>query len=61
MAKKTGSGGGKRTENPPPRTSRPVERLAGEKLRSGNRAERSLAGSVERHIEPRKRPRKKKP
>jgi hypothetical protein len=51
-------GGGKRTENPPPRTSRPVRHTAGEKLKGGNKAERQLAGSVERHIEPRKPPKK---
>jgi hypothetical protein len=52
MAK--GSGGGRRTENPPPRTSRPVKKEAGQELRGGNKIERSLAGSVMRHIEPRK-------
>ena len=57
MAKSKG-GGGKRTENPPPRTSAPVEHLAGQKLRSGTPAERRLAGSVERHIEPRKPPKR---
>jgi hypothetical protein len=56
MAK--GSGGGRRTENPPPRTSGKVEREAGQKLSSGNKTERSLAGSVMRHIEPRKSPKK---
>jgi len=56
MAQSTKGGGGKRTENPPPRTSPPVRHTAGEKLRTGNPAERRLAGSVERHIEPRKRP-----
>jgi hypothetical protein len=55
-----GSGGGKRTENPPPRTSPPVRREAGQALRGGNPTERSLAGSVERHIEPRKPPGKGK-
>ena len=48
------SGGGKRTENPPPRTSTKVEHTAGQKLGNGSKAERSLAGSVLRHIEPRK-------
>jgi hypothetical protein len=47
------SGGGQRTENPPPRTSLKVESTAGQKLGSGSKAERSLAGSVLRHIEPR--------
>ena len=51
--------GGKRTENPPPRTSKPVRHTAGKKLGSGNKAERQLAGSVERHIEPRKPPTKR--
>lgn len=55
MAK--GTGGGKRTENPPPRTSTRVESEAGKNLRSGNKTTRSLAGSVMRHIEPRKSPR----
>lgn len=55
----TNPSGGKRTENPPPRTSPPVKREAGQELRSGNKTERSLAGSVERHIEPRKPPPKK--
>ncbi|WP_316195575.1 MULTISPECIES: hypothetical protein [unclassified Bradyrhizobium] len=57
MAKK--SGGGKRYENPPPKTSRPVKHLAGEKLEGGTKPERTLAASVERHIEPRRSPRKK--
>jgi hypothetical protein len=52
----TSKGGGKRTENPPPRTSAPVKHLAGEKLKEGTKPERQLAGSVERHIEPRKKP-----
>jgi hypothetical protein len=52
------SGGGKRTENPPPRTSTKVEREAGQKLSSGNKTERSLSGSVMRHIEPRKPPKR---
>ena len=50
------SGGGRRTESPPPRTSSRVEHKAGQKLSSGNKTERSLAGSVLRHIEPRKTP-----
>lgn len=53
-----GRGGGKRTENPPPRTSSKVEREAGQKLSGGNKTERSLAGSVMRHIEPRRPPKK---
>jgi hypothetical protein len=48
----------KRTENPPPKTSKPVKHEAGEALRGGNKTERSLAGSVERHIEPRNKPKK---
>jgi hypothetical protein len=56
VAKKP-SGGGKRTENPPPKTSSKVKKEAGQQLRTGASAvERSLAGSVERHIEPRKKP-----
>jgi hypothetical protein len=58
MAKK--SGGGKRTENPPPRTTRPVSHLAGTRMHSGTKSERTLAASVERHIEPRKPPTKPK-
>ena len=54
MSSKSKGGGGKRYENPPPKTSRPVKRTAGQKLQSGNKAERTLAASVERHIEPRK-------
>jgi hypothetical protein len=53
MAKSSG-GGRPRNENPPPSTSRRVEREAGQKLSTGNKTERSLAGSVLRHIEPRK-------
>ena len=54
------SGGGKRTENPPPKTSPKVEREAGQAMRGAPTArERSLAGSVERHIEPRGAPPKK--
>lgn len=50
---------GKRNENPPPKTSAPVRREAGEALRgSPSPRERSLAGSVERHIEPRRSPKK---
>jgi hypothetical protein len=52
------SGGGKRTENPPPRTSKPIKHLAGEELKGGNKPEKRLAGSVERHIEPRKPPKR---
>jgi len=52
------SSGGKRTENPPPKTSQKVETTAGKKLSSGNKAERTLAASVLRHIEPRKTPKK---
>ena len=47
MAQKP-SGGGKHTENPPPRTSAPVRREAGQGLPSPSPAERSLAGSVRR-------------
>lgn len=54
MAQKPSGGGGKRTETPPPRTSAPVKREAGQGLHSPSKTERSLAGSVERHIEPRK-------
>jgi hypothetical protein len=57
MAQKS-SGGGKRTENPPPKTSPPVKHAAGKALEGGNKTERQLAGSVERHIEPRKPPKK---
>jgi hypothetical protein len=57
MAKSSG-GGRKRTENPPPRTSTKVEREAGQKLSGGNKTERSLAGSVLRHIEPRRTPKR---
>jgi hypothetical protein len=53
MSKSPG-GRGPRNENPPPHTTRRVEREAGQKLSSGNKVERSLAGSVLRHIEPRK-------
>jgi len=42
MAKKS-SGGGKRYESPPPKTSRPIKHTAGQKLSSGNPAERRLA------------------
>ena len=52
------SGGGKHTENPPPKTSPPVKREAGQGLHSSSPTKRSLAGSVERHIEPRKTPKK---
>jgi hypothetical protein len=44
----------KRYENPPPKTSKPVQHLAGKKLEGGKKPERTLAASVERHIEPRK-------
>jgi hypothetical protein len=57
MASKSGHGG-KRTENPPPRTSAPVKHIAGQKLSTGNKPERQLAASVERHIEPRKPPKR---
>jgi len=57
MGKSAGKGGsGKRTESPPPGTSSKVEKTAGNKLSTGNKTERSLAGSVLRHIEPRKKP-----
>jgi len=49
----------RRYENPPPETSKPVKQLAGKKLKGGNKSERKLAASVERHIEPRKSPRRK--
>ncbi len=52
------SKGSKRYENPPPKTSAPVKREAGQALKDGNKTERSLAGSVQRHIEPRKPPKK---
>jgi hypothetical protein len=56
---KGSSGGGKRTENPPPKTSPKVKQEAGKALGGSSSArERSLAGSVERHIEPRKPPKK---
>jgi hypothetical protein len=51
--------GGKRNESPPPKTSSPAKHIAGQKLQSGNKAERTLAASVERHIEPRRPPGKK--
>ena len=54
MAKSSGSGRGPRNESPPPRTSSKVEHEAGQKLGSGNKVEQSLAGSVLRHIEPRR-------
>jgi len=57
MAKTSKSGGGKRYENPPPKTSPKVKKEAGHALEGSRSArERSLAGSVERHIEPRKKP-----
>jgi hypothetical protein len=49
----------KRTENPPPKTSPHVKHTAGKELKGGNKTERELAGSVERHIEPRETPKKK--
>jgi hypothetical protein len=49
---------GKRNENPPPKTSPAVRHTAGKELRGGNATERQLAASVERHIEPRKQPKK---
>jgi hypothetical protein len=53
--KKTAGGGGKRTEDPPPKTSKAVKSEMGEALATSKSArERSLAGSVGRHIEPRK-------
>jgi hypothetical protein len=48
----------KRNENPPPKTSPHVKHTAGKELKEGNKTERELAGSVERHIEPRKTPKK---
>jgi hypothetical protein len=50
----------KRTENPPPKTTRRVEHVAGQKLQTGSKAERTLAASVMRHIEPRRTPPKGK-
>jgi hypothetical protein len=58
MAKPSSGGGGKRPENPPPKTSPAVKKEAGQGLHSPSPTERSLAGSVERHIEPRKPPKK---
>jgi hypothetical protein len=52
------SKGSKRYENPPPKTSAPVKHEAGQALKSGNKTERTLGASVERHIEPRKAPKK---
>jgi len=52
------SKGTKRYEKLPPKTSKPVKHEAGQALKGGNKTERSLAGSVERHIEPRKPPKK---
>jgi hypothetical protein len=47
----------KRVESPPAKTSKKVKAEAGKALKAGPTArERSLAGSVERHIEPRKAP-----
>ena len=56
MTSKGKGDGGKRNESPPPKTSSPVKHIAGQKLQSGNKAERTLAASVERHIEPRRPP-----
>lgn len=59
MPKSKSDGVGKRTENPPPKTSSKVKKEAGKALGTSKLArERSLAGSVQRHIEPRKRPKK---
>lgn len=49
----------KKTENPPPKTSPKVEKLAATKLSTGTKAEKSLAGSVLRHVEPRNNPKGK--
>jgi hypothetical protein len=49
----------KKTESPPPKTSPHVRHTAGKELRQGNKTARELAGSVERHIEPRETPKKK--
>jgi hypothetical protein len=57
MAKSSGGkkGTGMRYENPPPKTSAKVKKEMGKALREGStERERSLAGSVGRHIEPRK-------
>jgi hypothetical protein len=48
----------KKYESPPPKTSKPVKHLAGKKLEDGSKPERTLAASVQRHIEPRKPPKK---
>jgi hypothetical protein len=48
------SKGTRRYENPPPKTSAPVKHLAGRKLSTGDAADKTLAGSVERHIQPRR-------
>jgi hypothetical protein len=48
-----------RNENPPPKTTPKVKTEAGKALEgSHSPRERSLAGSVERHTEPRKPPKK---
>ena len=58
MASKKSSSG-KRNENPPPKTSKEVKTKAGKALaNSSSPREKSLAGSVARHIEPRKAPKK---
>ena len=49
----------KRNESPPPKTSQQVKHTAGKVLPTGNKTERQLAASVERHIEPRNLPKKK--
>ncbi len=49
----------KQNESPPPKTSPQVKYTAGKELKGGNKTERTLAGSVERHIEPREMPKKK--
>ena len=56
MAKKTS--GGKRTENPPPKTTQPVKHVASKSLSSKSSVGfvKKLAASVMRHIEPRKGP-----
>ncbi|MGP8026646.1 MAG: hypothetical protein ACLPJJ_08050 [Acidocella sp.] len=60
MAKKPSGGDGKKTENPPPKTSPKVKKEAGKEMKAGaTAAERSVAASVMRHIEPRKTPNNK--
>jgi hypothetical protein len=59
---KSSGGGRKKTENPPPKTSPKVRTEAGKEMKAAPTAiERSLAASVERHIEPRKTLTYKKP